>query len=567
MSVFSSFNPPGYRPPPDQSNLDPSNTQQLVDAIDSFSHNKAALSQKVKSIFKEKTESLIGELMVDPKQRINWRKIGIRLKQIDPQLFKEMQASIGSIQKIATLLTTDDAEGLDHFTSRLREGLIKATGSSNSSLAFRDLPFHTMATANFHFLKLPDDLAKVRAIPHLEVRIHVLANLINRDKISLEKLNLSKEEMFSIAPYLTFVDCGHLFAKGLKSGEWDDDEIENFEQSCQKAKVLAIFPPLIDTPVKSRAESSPDQDESERTKFQLQNLAENEAVDGSVENLKTPKMTYKCLDALKDKGIPFRYTPFDQEALVENLNPEWLGSCNVLSHSWMYRKLRTQDFQAPVSYEITESHLPHPMVVGDNLKSGLDIPRIQSELKASRLQNRFLTKREIDSETKLTGIDSLLEYLSRDDSYGTLINTGMSFSIQQPEWHACAFVKRGDQCSWYDPNFGELTFEYFTDFSEWFKMEVMEGTLGYIFSETFQQKRIESENGKVFVSDLFSPPEFSEAEREASLPSRDLVDKRNQLGDQIKSIEVNLINDYTLDMYVICDQSLPLKEIEDSPFM
>ncbi len=42
--------------------------------------------------------------------------------------------------------------------------------------------------------------------------------------------------------------------------------------------------------------------------------------------------SYQCIDFLKDKDINFIYTPFDQGALVEMLDPDWLGACLSLIH-------------------------------------------------------------------------------------------------------------------------------------------------------------------------------------------------------------------------------------------
>lgn len=179
----------------------PSNIQQLRSTIDNCSNDKNSLSQQVRSIFQEKTEQLIGELMTDPQQNKNWREMGRRLKQVDPELFKNLQASIGSIQKIATLLKKDDIKGLDRFTSFLHEQRINQTATSVFPLS------DVVATAHFHSLKLPDDINEVRAIAHPEVKAHVLANLINRDGVPLDKLNLSKGELAAIAPHLTFVEC------------------------------------------------------------------------------------------------------------------------------------------------------------------------------------------------------------------------------------------------------------------------------------------------------------------------------------------------------------------------
>ncbi len=88
-------------------------------------------------------------------------------------------------------------------------------------------------------------------------------------------------------------------------------------------------------------------------------------------------------------------------------------------------------------------------------------------------------------------------------------------------------------------------------------MEVMEGTLLYILNDAVEKKREKNEDGKVFVSELFPQPEFNDVERNASVPSQILVDKRNNAAEQRKLLEISLIADYELTMYI--DGSKPEK--------
>lgn len=241
MPIWNPFNLFQQRPPI------PSEIDLLKNAIEQPSVDKTALSRYVKSIFQEKSEQLIGELMTNPQKEKKWRKIGSLLKETDPDLFHDLQASIGSIQKIAKLLRKEDISELDRFTRKLREGQIKSIGSA-SSLGFRDLAFPQNAAVQFHFLKLPADLAQVRSISHPVVRVHVLANLINRDKIPLDKLDLSKAEIMAIAPHLTFVDCGNLFKDSGPRGryaDWSVKEVHAFLNKCTNAEVLRINSPII----------------------------------------------------------------------------------------------------------------------------------------------------------------------------------------------------------------------------------------------------------------------------------------------------------------------------------
>lgn len=148
-------------------------------------------------------------------------------------MFKEFQDSIGSIQRIASLLSKDDMDGLNKFT--------------HSDTCLHSLAIQNIATAKFHSLHLPADLGKVRAISHPSVRAHVLANLINRDQIALETLHLSKKELMEIAPFLTFVHCTRLFESTIWKlySNWKNEEIQAFIDKCTNATTLLVSTPGI----------------------------------------------------------------------------------------------------------------------------------------------------------------------------------------------------------------------------------------------------------------------------------------------------------------------------------
>lgn len=92
----------------------------------------------------------------------------------------------------------------------------------------------------FNKLHLPNDLEKIRRIPSPYAQNYVLAELLNRDPIAIKDLNLTKEELMSLGPYLTFLDCRDAFEG------WDCNEIDNFLKTCSNLKYLYINHPLIE---------------------------------------------------------------------------------------------------------------------------------------------------------------------------------------------------------------------------------------------------------------------------------------------------------------------------------
>lgn len=92
----------------------------------------------------------------------------------------------------------------------------------------------------FNKLHLPNDLEKIRRIPSPYAQNYVLAELLNRDPMAIKDLNLTKEELMSLGPYLTFLDCRNAFEG------WDCKEIDNFLKTCSNLKCLYINHPLIE---------------------------------------------------------------------------------------------------------------------------------------------------------------------------------------------------------------------------------------------------------------------------------------------------------------------------------
>lgn len=162
-------------------------------------------------LFSQKSEELIGDLILHPEHRKTYRQLGKRLRNLDEDLFKQFQSSLSSIQRISELLRKGNAEELDSFTAHITK-----------------LPFLETIISTFCNLHLPADNNKVYAITNLDVRIRVIAQLINRDGIPLGVLNLQKKDLMLLAPHLTFVNCQGAF------NDWDEKEIKTFFNACQK---------------------------------------------------------------------------------------------------------------------------------------------------------------------------------------------------------------------------------------------------------------------------------------------------------------------------------------------
>ncbi len=261
-------------------------------------------------------------------------------------------------------------------------------------------------------------------------------------------------------------------------------------------------------------------------------------------NSPVPKRRYTCLQVCQKRNNPFYYTPFDQGALVHNLDPDWKGACTILSYSWIRYKLQSENFLAPATYKITDSHLPHPMIVGDNRNGGPDVAEIKDYLRSSFGDPISINQSQVEDQVGQANVKGLLTYFNRFESHCTLIGT---YALKFPPGivagpivaHASAFVKRGDQCAWFDANHGEVAFERFEDFARWFTAEATSGSLSYIF-RTNQLPEHRSR-----VSQVYDRPQFSESEQNENALSKRLTEKRNSAQD----FKIALIPDYTLETY------------------
>lgn len=262
----------------------------------------------------------------------------------------------------------------------------------------------------------------------------------------------------------------------------------------------------------------------------------------SEENWEQSKAHYKYIPSSPN----VIYTPFKQKSMIEGLNPDWLGSCNILSHSWMLRKIQQEDFQLPTTYKITQLDLPHPVIVLDNSPDGDDIAEVESELERLGFSQIIKDKHTLERKG-VTGIEALISGLdSQAFLSGTLLNTiAFSPDFKKEFGHACAFVKKGNECSWFDPNYGEVTFKNFSDFSSWFRKEATDGVLIFLLSESCNAKKIQ--NGGLFLSDLYPPAEPTCSEQ--SELSKHMIALYQKSKVYKQQIEIGLVADYTLFTY------------------
>lgn len=262
---------------------------------------------------------------------------------------------------------------------------------------------------------------------------------------------------------------------------------------------------------------------------------------------------------------PCRYTPFAQTALAQRLDPNWDGSCHFLSYSWMYRKTRSAHFQEPSSYTMTDLSVPYPIILGQNQESGEDIQTIQKSFAQFDYASEVLGQEEIDETTQREGIDSLITYLKSRDQQSVLVMAGWRYENDRISGHACGFVKRGDECSWFDPNYGEVTFETFEDFSLWFYQEVMYGQLVFLFQEAFLLLK-KKKNEPIRVSDSIAPLHFSKEEQNASAMSQKITSAI--LNKQSKSsCAIRGVFAYGLQVHFPEKEGALLQEVPDIAFM
>lgn len=230
------------------------------------------------------------------------------------------------------------------------------------------------------------------------------------------------------------------------------------------------------------------------------------------------------VDDLKQNNVEHIYTPFNQKATANILDAEWKGACNILAHSWMFRKIRLDNIKEVASYNITKSHLPHPVVIeGENAMTSQAITEIYDLLK-NKYEFQEINQRKLDIPENVILSNTILESITLDKSIDNFLSyilsykyhygvVRASFSISEADaklieidaqafGHAVSFVKKDDAISWFDPDHGEITFIHSGDFRHWFKNETKYGVNKFIFNVYTNKQDFES------LADIFSTPNF-----------------------------------------------------------
>lgn len=209
-------------------------TDRRIEQADSFLNQleelsgsplKTGLEEQIKDIFKKHSESLIADLLTYPQHRQNYQNIGANLSKRN--LLHTFEASLSNVQKIAFFLENHDSQGLKNFC--LQHDLDR----------FLEIPFSGLLK-RFPSIKLPEDLEEIRDISHTSIRNHLIAAIIDRDKLSLKNLLLTRQELFQIGPLLTYFDCKDAF-----DSTWSKNQIHSLLDLLVNLKTLKINSPII----------------------------------------------------------------------------------------------------------------------------------------------------------------------------------------------------------------------------------------------------------------------------------------------------------------------------------
>lgn len=202
-----------------------------------------------------------------------------------------------------------------------------------------------------------------------------------------------------------------------------------------------------------------------------------------------------------------------------------------------------------------------------------DIERIREDLKKHYSYDET-DQRVIDHPPSSIGTESgedsldnsinkLLKYIeSKEYHYGIMravvyINEkdqkkAKEMGIPNIFGHAISFVKKGKNISWFDPNYGEINFNSFDDFSVWFKEEVKNGTLKFLFA-TSEKERLYTNLADIFPHPKFNKKELKEKNKELKLSksiekiSEDLTERRTDELEKRKKI--TSLKNFSYDMF------------------
>lgn len=146
--------------------------------------------KKIHSLFIKNFEQLLGNLITNPEYcDKTYEELKASLTHLSDEYRIQFETSLETIKTVANLLKSGDVANLDSYTKKMK----------NSELSH-------ITTLNFCNLRFPQDLTKLEGIPNEEVRMRVMAGLINRDQVPLNELNLERSEFNQILPHVTLLD-------------------------------------------------------------------------------------------------------------------------------------------------------------------------------------------------------------------------------------------------------------------------------------------------------------------------------------------------------------------------
>jgi hypothetical protein len=269
--------------------------------------------------------------------------------------------------------------------------------------------------------------------------------------------------------------------------------------------------------------------------------------------------SYKCLDFLDKEKIKYTYTPFDHGALVEILDPKWTGACMVLANEWMISKISAEDINVPIFRQITNSSLPHFVNVIDEKTAREIETHLENYYNTSHKDQWKIEKKYKTTQTYAIGkqgynldksIDSLLDYISSKKFHYGYIDVNLLIldenakDLPRQIGHRISFVKRDDEISFFDPNYGEITFSKCSDFKKWFKEEVKNGVLNFFITTDSSERKYTK------LSDVFPQPSFTEQQQENENPfSKQIIKRRTEIEKRRSSIEKFMVANYQIHSF------------------
>lgn len=185
-------------------NLDPAMFPHLNQSINELTpENRAVQSSIINEMIFKNFEILVMDLIKHPEEFEQYGAIQEKIKKISPEYFQEMNSQLLLIQKIAQIIT-------------------------GSQLDFDE----------FYNIELPSDLPLVRMIKPHELKIFVMAALVNKNQIPLTIF--TKEEIITMGPQLSYAD--------LRMAEnWSAQDIHDVLKACPYITELRLVSNEVET--------------------------------------------------------------------------------------------------------------------------------------------------------------------------------------------------------------------------------------------------------------------------------------------------------------------------------